>query len=1486
MIQRIIEFSVKNKLVIGLFILAWTGWGIYSMMNLPLNSVPDLTNNQVKVTTYTPDLATEEVERLITYPIELEMGNLPGLIEIRSVSNFGLSDITLVFDERMGMYKPRQLVKEKLISAAGKLPVGVGEPSMGPMTSGLGEVYQYVLTPGPGYDTLYDAMDLREIQDWIVKKELINIPGVVGVNTMGGYLKQYEVAVDPVRLRSYNITISDIYEVLRKNNANTGGSYIEKNRQAYFIRGEGLITSLEDIRNIVIHDEGGTPLRIGDVARVGFGSAPRFGAFTYNGNGEAVGGKIMMLRGENPAGVIKDVKERLTRVREALPEGVQLEPFLDRSSLIAETTHTVVENLALGALIVIFVLVFLMGNFRSGLITASVIPLSLLFALGIMYTFDFSANLISLGAVDFGIIIDGAVIIVEFVVFQLSRNMVSLKNSRGRELQARMDEITIRASGRMMRTAIFGQLIILIVFIPILALTGQEGKMFRPMAITFGSALIGAIILCLTYVPMMTAWIVRPDKRDAPKPADRILGWVRRGYRKLLGSALRYRYAVTSGILLLFIAALFIFFRMGAVFIPTLDEGDFAIHPILQPGTSLEETVRINTSLEQVLLEEFPDEVEQVATKIGTGEIPTDPMSLEMAKMIINLAPRNAWTRAQTKDELEALMKAEMSSAVPGVNFFFSQPVEMLFNHLLTGSSADLLVNIYGDHLDTLFRIGNEAGEIIRRIPGAGDLNVQKVIGLPQIVIRYDRDILARYGLDIDQVNRAIQAGYSGAVAGTIYEGERQFSQVVRLDEKYRKDPDAVGELYLKRPNGRQVKLSEVATITMQDGPAAISREGVRRKLEVDVNIGDRDTESFVEEVQKQLEEKLDLPRGYYLTYEGEYENLQSAKKRLRWVVPLVLGFIFILLYMLFGSLKQAILVFSAVPLAAIGGVFSLWLRGMPFSISAAVGFIALFGIAVLNGVVLMSFFNELKGEGMSNVYRRIYHGTDLRLRPVILTALTDALGFLPMALSTSPGAEVQRPLATVVVGGLITATLLTLVLLPIIYTFSEKKIRVPSLAKVVSKTGNMERKNNRSWIILVLLSLGTLAPSVRGQIPAPGGRPFQDEGRTVRNAQVAVRIYTMEEAVQAALENHPAVKAADLGVLQQQWLKTAAWDLPDTELSFEKENEGAGLHRWSVEQSMQNPLEYVAMDKLAAYRIRREEDRLNLVRSAITRNVKTAYIEVLYARQKLGLMQQLEQIFSGLDRAGKTRYNTGDISFLEQVSTSAKYRQITMERERAKTLLDNRQKLLEMSMFAEGPVRIADTTITARSLQEDLSPADSAGGNPDLSGNPDLAVSRSTWETSRVVNRAVRFSLWPDPFFRYRYTAFNQIGNFSSFELGLRIPIDIRAERGKNRSAEIAAEMDYQQYLRLEKEVSTDIVTVRNELEHYWRQLDYYRDNRLREADMIVKSALRQYEAGNIGYLQYVQYFDQSTTIRIDYLDVLLEYNRKLVELEYLLGM
>ncbi|MDZ7723857.1 MAG: CusA/CzcA family heavy metal efflux RND transporter [candidate division KSB1 bacterium] len=1458
MINKIIAFSVRNKFVIALFTAAWIAWGLYSLFHLPLNTLPDLTNNQVKVTTWSPDLATEEVERLITYPIELELGNLPGLQEIRSVSKFGLSDITLVFEDKMGMYKPRQLVREKLETAAEKLPPGVGRPSIGPMTTGLGEIYQYVLYAKPGYDSVYTAMDLREIQDWIVKKELINIPGVVGVNTMGGYLKQYEVAVNPVRLRSYNLSIMDIFRSLQQNNANAGGSYIEKNRRAYFIRGEGLTRSLDDIRAVVLGNENGMPLRIGDVATVRFGHAPRFGAFTYNGTGEAVGGKIMMLRGENPADVITNVKERLPRVRAALPEGVELTPFLDRSTLIRETTNTVTENLALGALIVVFVLVLLMGSMRSGLITASVIPLSLLFALGVMYTFDFSANLISLGAVDFGIIVDGALIIVEFIVFQISRKRSVLIASRGRLLSSDIDDITIWSAGRMMRTAFFGQMIILIVFIPILTLTGQEGDMFKPMVITFGSALIGAIILCFTYVPMMSALLLRPEKSERSSFADRFIIWLRKRYQQLLRRALRYRYAVTAIIVLLFAVALFLFTRLGSVFIPQLDEGDFAIHPILQPGTSLQETVEINTRLEQILLTGFPDEVEQVATKIGTGEIPTDPMSLEMAKMIINLKPRDEWTRTDSKNELAQMMKHEMSAEIPGVSFFFSQPIEMLFKHLMTGSTADILLNIYGSDLDTLYRLGNEAQSIIRDIPGAGDLNVQKVVGLPQIIIRYDRDRLALYGLDIETLNRTIQFGYSGATAGIIYEGERQFSQVVRLEKGYRNNPDAIGELYIKRPNGEQVQLKQLADISIQTGPAAISREDVKRKLEVDINVSGRDTETFVREMQSRLQQHLNLPRGYNLTYEGDFKSLQRAKKRLSWVVPMVLGLIFTLLYFTFRSLKQAALVFSAVPLAAIGGVFSLWIRGMPFSISAGIGFIALFGIAVLDGVVLISFFNELKAEGMNNVYRRVYHGTDMRVRPVILTSLTDVFGFLPMAISTSSGAEVQRPLATVVIGGLISATVLTLILLPIIYSFSEQKKGIPTLAKIAGRIikGGQSRMSTLLLILIIMLPTGACARNL-----------YQPDTRM-----------TLQEAIDTALKRYPAVKAGELQVKQSRQQRRATWDLPDTRFIYEQENPD-GAEIWSVEQEFDFPLQTLSRNRAARQQIVQSSRMLEQIRARLKRDVRFAFMNVLYARDRAVLIREQLSVFRDLEKAGRLRYETGDVSILEKVSAEAKYNDILVAQEQGRTDLENYKRELANYLQTDRMIEPAEDELYPL-LPDTLRMKESFPGH-----NSEIRVSYSRWMAFQAEHRATRSESWPDPFFRYSQRDLPGSGKASAFELGFRLPLDIWAEQGRNRAARYEAQIQHQEYRNVKGQIQALFENLLNRMNTLRTQLDYYRDSRLRRADLIMKSAKEQIQAGNIDYLDYVQYFDQATAIRLNYLDVLRDYNRTVIELHYLTG-
>ncbi len=1059
MINRIITYSVQNKLIITLFTLALIGWGGYSLTQVSVDAVPDITDNQVRVITTAPNLATQEVEQFITYPVELAMANLPGVKEMRSVSKLGLSIVTIVFEEDMGTYLPRQLVSEQLKEAEAQIPGHMGTPKMAPITTGLGEIYQYILDVEPEFKDQYDAMELRSIQDWIVRRQLSGIQGVVEINSWGGFLKQYEVAVNPEKLRGMNITLAEVYAALESNNQNTGGSYIEKGSETFFIRGQGQVQTLKDIRNVVVKTEANIPVTIGDVAEVGFGHAVRYGAITANGEGEKVGGQLLMLKGENTAQVIERIKERITQVQESLPEGVTIRPFLDRTELIDKTTATVAENLLLGGLIVIFVLVLLIGNMRSGMIVASVIPLSMLFALGMMNLFGVSANLMSLGAIDFGIIIDGAVIIVEFTLFQLGTKSGALTGLSGSERQNKLDELTISSSSRMMRSAIFGQIIILIVFIPILSLTGIEGKMFTPMALTFGFAMLGAMILCLTYVPMVSSVFLNEKAKNENAVSQRIMGFFHRLYEPAIRFALRRKAIVIATALLLFGAALVVFLRMGGEFIPQLDEGDFALHPLVKPGTSLSQTVETNTRLEGILMKEFPDEIEQVVSRIGTGEVPNDPMSMEMSDLIVVLHDKDRWTKAETKQELADQMKSAMS-AVPGVNFAFSQPIEMRFNELMTGVRSDVAIKIYGDDLDLLFEKGNEAAGIIAGVQGAADINVEQITGLPQMVVEYDRGKMARYGLAIDQVNNTIQTAFSGGKAGVVFEGERRFDLAVRLQEPFRKDIEHLRNLYISLPNGEQVPLQQVANIEYREGPAQISRDDTRRRIVVGVNVRDRDVESLVGEISQRLDAELTLPAGYYITYGGAFENLQRAKDRLSIAVPLALGLIFLLLFFTFNSVKQSLLVFTAIPLAAIGGVFALWIRGIPFSISAGVGFIALFGIAVLNGIILVSFFNQLKEEGVKDIDQRILQGTRQRLRPVLLTAFTDALGFLPMALSASAGAEVQRPLATVVIGGLISATLLTLVVLPVLYRifdegFSWKAVTVNAINSGKYTKGN-----------------------------------------------------------------------------------------------------------------------------------------------------------------------------------------------------------------------------------------------------------------------------------------------------------------------------------------------------------------------------------------------------------------------------------------------
>ncbi len=1038
MLNKIIQFSLLNKRLILLLTSIIVFAGLYSLSNIPIGAVPDVTNNQVQVITTSTSLSTQDMEKFVTYPIELELANLPGVTEIRSISKFGISVITVVFEDTMGTYLPRQLIAEKLKSASEKIPQSFGTPEMGPITTGLGEIYQYTIDVDPAFESQYSVMDLRTIQDWIVKRKLSGIPGVVEINTWGGYLKQYEIAIDTDKLNALEVSISKVFEALDENNSISGGSYIEKSNQSHFIRGEGLVESLKDLESIVIEVREGVPLLISDIASVQFGSAPRYGAITANGEGEKVLGQVMMLKDSDSNKVIQAVKDRITEVSSTLPPGVSIKPFLDRSDLIGRTTFTITENLLLGCLIVIFVVVLFLGHLRSGLVVASVIPLSLLFALTLMYVFKIDANLMSLGAIDFGIIIDGAVIIVEYVAFHIHRRSDEFTLlGTPTERNALRDKITFEGSSKMMNSAIFGQFIILIVFIPILSLSGVEGKMFTPMALSFSFALIGAMILCVTYVPAVSAMFIKPDSKKfaiSVKLIELLKSW----YKPSLEWAMQYKKPIIVASAAFLLSAIVIFIRMGGEFLPTLDEGDFVIQPIIKTGTSLAKTIEITTDIETILLDQFP-EVNQVVTRIGAAEVPTDPMSMEESDVIIQLKDKDEWVSASSKDELADKFK-EALKVIPGLEVEFTQPIEMRFNELITGVRSDIAIKIFGTDLSELNRLGVEVKELIVNVEGASDVSLEKTVGLPQMNVKFNRQKLAQYGLSIETVNDFIAMGFAGRISGQIFEGEKQFDIAVRFDSDHQRSIEDLKHLYIDTPNGNRIPLEALTNVTETYGAAKISRDNTQRRIVVGVNVRNRDLESVVEEIQGLVSEHITLPIGYTVDYGGQFENLQSAKKRLSIAVPIALILIFILLYFAFKSVKDVLIIYSAIPFAAVGGVYFLALRDLPFSISAGVGFIALFGIAVLNGIVMIEHFKSMRTYSKLSIDKMVVEGALDRLRPVLLTAASAALGFIPMALSQNSGAEVQRPLATVVIGGLVTSTLLTLIVLPILYSIFNKK--------------------------------------------------------------------------------------------------------------------------------------------------------------------------------------------------------------------------------------------------------------------------------------------------------------------------------------------------------------------------------------------------------------------------------------------------------------
>lgn len=1063
MFQKLITYSIRHKLVIGVLSIALAIWGIWSLVHLPFDSTPDITDNQVQVITQAPSLGAQEVEQYVTTPVEMALANIPRIQERRSISRSGLSVITLVFDDAADIYWARSQVSQVVEQLGKELPKNT-ETEMGPIATGLGEIYHYTIRAKEGYEHKYSLTQLRTMQDWIVRKQLSGTPGVAEVSGWGGYVKQYEVAINTDQLNASGVSVSEVFDALQRNNANTGGSYIEENSNQYYIRGIGVVKNLEDVANITVKTVDGTPVKVGDVAKVQLGHATRFGAVTRNGEGEVVAGIAIMLKGENFQEVIKNVKERINQIQKSLPEGVVIEPFIDRTNLVDRVEGTIARNLIEGGLIVIFVLVIFLGNWRAGLVVASVIPLSMLFAFGMMKTFGIDGNLMSLGAIDFGMIVDSAVIIVEAVVTHINTGHFSQPEVRAAYLaqcqnggaatpfaltQKQMDEEVHFSASRIRQSAAFGEIIIMIVYIPLMTLVGIEGKMFRPMALTVFFAILGAFILSLTYVPMASSLMLSRKVHTRKTFSDRVIEKLQAWYRPVLDWVLARNKNVITGAVALFCVSVVGFKYLGGEFIPSLEEGDFAVEMSMAQGTSLSQMVESCTKAEKLLKKEYP-EIKQVVSRIGSPEIPTDPMPVERADIMIALKPKAEWTSAKTTPELMEKME-ETLSAIPGLEAEISQPIQMRNNELLTGIKQDVAIKIFGDDLNVLTQQAGKVKKMIEAVPGVSGIFVEEVAGLPQIQVKYNHEKMAAYGVSVDDISEILETTFAGAVAGSLYEGDKKFDIVLRMDPSQR-NVETLEQLSIPLKDGTNIPLSQVADIDYSPAPAQVSHEDGARRIYVGFNVKGRDVQSTVEDIQKILDEKLKLPDGYYYNYGGEFENLQSATNRLMVVIPIALVIILLLLYATVKNVRESLFVFSAIPLAAIGGVWALWLRGMPFSISAGVGFIALFGVAVLNGIVLIGQMNQMQREektadklsasiGVTElIHHRIIESCMVRLRPVLMTALVASMGFLPMALSQGDGAEVQRPLATVVIGGLITSTLLTLLVLPAIYkTFTKK---------------------------------------------------------------------------------------------------------------------------------------------------------------------------------------------------------------------------------------------------------------------------------------------------------------------------------------------------------------------------------------------------------------------------------------------------------------
>lgn len=1453
MLDNIIRFSIRNKPVIGVMTLLLIIWGLWSASRLPVDAVPDITNNQVQIITVCPTLAGQEVEQLVTFPIEQSIANIPDIEETRSISRFGLSVITVVFKDDVDVYFARQLISEKLKEASGEIPKGAGTPEMAPVSTGLGEVYQYILHPKKGSEKKYSSEELRTMQDWIVRRQLNGTPGVAEVNSFGGALKQYEVAVDPNRLRAMGVSITDLFTALEKNNQNTGGAYIDKKPNAYFIRGIGIVTSLEDIKNIAVPNKtGSVPIFIKDVADVRLGSAVRYGAMTYNGRVDAVGGIVMMLKGANSNEVVNSIKNKIPTIQKSLPDDVVIEPFLDRTELVGRAISTVEKNLIEGALIVIFVLVIFLGNLRAGLIVASAIPLALLFALGMMNVFGVSANLMSLGAIDFGLIVDGAVIIVEAVLHHLG-----LRKSTQKLTQTEMDEEVFLSASKIRNSAAFGEIIILIVYIPILTLAGIEGKMFTPMAKTVGFAILGALVLSLTYIPMMSALVLSKNISAKKSFSDRLMDKLQGMYQPILKKAVQIKGLIVSVTVALFALSIIIFSRMGGEFIPQLQEGDFAFHCILPQGSSLSQS--IETSMQASRIIKGFAEVKMVVGKTGAAEVPTDPMPPEASDLIIVLKPQKEWKTKKSYDELADEI-SERLKLIPGVFFEKNQPIQMRFNELMTGVRQDVAVKIFGENLDSLAVYADKAGKVIQSVDGVTAPQIERTGGLPQINVEYDRTRMANYGLSVEDVNNTLSTAFAGKSAGQVFENERRFDLVVRLDSLHRTNIDDVNSLMIPTGSGNQIPLSQVANISYKLGPSQISRDEGKRRIVIGFNVKDRDVESVVKDIQTKLDKQVKLPSGYYFTYGGQFENLRAASKRLMIAVPVSLLLIFFLLYFTFRSFKQAALIFTAIPMSAIGGIFALQIRDMPFSISAGIGFIALFGVAVLNGIVLIGTFNQLQKDGETDILKRVFEGTKTRLRPVLMTAAVASLGFLPMAISTGAGAEVQKPLATVVIGGLITATFLTLFVLPMLYIIFSSRFN---------------RKKMKMKPLTAIIVLG-----------------FLFSGQTL-NAQ-NIKTLSVEQATEIVLSNNYSVKTKDLDIKVSGALKPTAHELPKMNFSAQlgQYNSPKFDQSFSISQSIPFPTLFKARKELIAQEIKRKEINREITVNELAKQVRTYFYQIEYLHYNQKKLMKLDSLYQDFIRIATVRFNAGDIKKIEISTAETQKGEITLLLNQNKIYLDNAYRNLKTLLNTDDQIEIP--------LSKNYHPlkAEYVLDSITIANHPTVKAFYQEMEIAERNKNVEKSQGLPE--FSLGYTNQSIIGfhtvngqekyynagnRFNVANIGISIPLTFGATKARIQSLDYQKQMAETNAKLQQKQLTVQLENVLDQYKQDILQYEYYVGQALPNAEKIVKAGQLGYKTGEISYVEYLFALQTATNIQLKYLESIQQVNQSVININSLIN-